>query len=203
MYCIKKFQNVKDMKNLLDYKSFDKINEGYDFLNKLRYVSSVLYNKVRKFIKIFGTDVLSKSRKIVEQNLVNYSNEDIRFFCKKFGISFILVEQLYGIKEEFSFKKILMIPILALLLLASCSTDTEDMFEKDEEGNYLNKEIYLEKGKKLMDIDIVRDEDTYDYNIWTLTRDMVDGDTAEKYEYKTTVKNETFTIIIIESAENW
>lgn len=191
------------MKNLLDYKSFDKINEGYDFLNKLRYVSSVLYNKVRKFIKIFGTDVLSKSRKIVEQNLVNYSNEDIRFFCKKFGISFILVEQLYGIKEEFSFKKILMIPILALLLLASCSTDTEDMFEKDEEGNYLNKEIYLEKGKKLMDIDIVRDEDTYDYNIWTLTRDMVDGDTAEKYEYKTTVKNETFTIIIIESAENW
>jgi hypothetical protein len=190
------------MNNLLSYNNFEKVNEGLDVMNILREKFYNIYKKISNILKKFK-NAFKNAKNTVEENLSDYSLESIREFCFKFGLSFNIFQQLYGVREEFGFKKLLALPILALLLLSSCEDSDTEALIGDDTGKGGTKEIYLEIGKKLMDVDMVSHYGEAS-EIWTLTRDMTEGDEAETYEYKTTHENgKIFIVKIIETAGRW
>lgn len=116
---------------LKQYKEF--INEELDILSLL----GDKYKNIKKYLtEIFNKrgkeNLIKKYTSIVKNTLGgDYSYGNIKKTCDILGLDFQMVEDIYGMKEEVWFKKILIIPILVMLLIyTSC--------QKDDSFDYLS-----------------------------------------------------------------
>jgi hypothetical protein len=116
------------------------IKQYKDFINEEINIFTIFkgkYNKIKEtlsnlFNKFGEENLMKKYTKIVENTLQeDYSLNNVRKSCDILGINFQIVQNLYGMNEETWFKKALILPILAMLLIyTSC--------QKDNTFDYLN-----------------------------------------------------------------